>query len=260
VSEKTVLDDRGVAALEACLAQGGKLVCMADALVKDGVFQLDLGMEYLGKPEFDCDYLVPTAQQEDLPNAPMLCNIPGHRVRAEGGQVLAELMTPYFNRTYGHFCGHKNTPHDKASQRFPGIVKQGNVVYLAHSLPKDYFRIGCVFNKRYFMLALGLVYKPDLQMTGLGAQGRCTMIHQPDQKRYCINMVYASPVRRGRAEIIEDILPVYNIGVTLKLTQQVTEVYQGLTGESLPFTQEYGQLCFTVPELNCHTSIVVKYL
>ncbi len=29
-----------------------------------------------------------------------------------------------------------------------------------------------------------------VKVNGLGSQGRCTMIHQPDENRYCINMAY----------------------------------------------------------------------
>ena len=255
---KTVLEEQALSALKTYLANGGKLLLMADALVQEGKFQMDLGLSYLGAPEFDCDYLLPSAADAPM-NAPMLCYFPGHRVSVQQGQVQAELMTPYFSRTYGHFCGHKNTPHDKTSEHFPAIVRNGNVVYLAHDLAKNYFIKGSVYHKRWFMQALRAVYAPKLQVAGLGAQGRCTMIHQPEQCRFCINLTYASPVRRGVAEIIEDILPVYNIKLQLKTEQKITAVGLPLNGEALSFTQEGDTVCFTVPELNCHTTVVIEY-
>ena len=220
-------------------------------------FQLELELDYLGGPEFDCDYLMPHGEDASL-HAPMLCYFPGHRV-CGNGQVLAELMTPYFSRTYGHFCGHKNTPHDKDSAKLPAIVQNGNVVYLAHDLPKNYFIKGSVYHKRWFMQALNAVFEPDLKVSNLGAQGRCTMLHQPHRRRYCINMTYASPVRRGEAEIIEDILPICNIGVQLKTKRRISAVTLPLCGKTLSFTQNGDHLTFTVPELNCHNSIVIEY-
>lgn len=258
VSEKTVLDDASVAAFKAYLANGGKLLCMADALVKDGSFQLDLGLTYIGTPEFDCDYLLPAGEDSPL-NAPMLCYFPGHRVQVQQGQVLARIMTPYFSRTYGHFCGHKNTPHEKESAQLPAIVKNGNIVYLAHSLPKNYFVKGSVYHKRWFVQALKTVFEPKLQISGLGAQGRCTMIHQPEHGRFCINMTYASPVRRGEAEIIEDILPVYGIEVQWKTDRKISAVCLPLSGEELPFKQNEDTVSFVVPQLNCHTTILLEY-
>ena len=39
---------------------------------------------------------------------------PAMRLEAQNGrcEVLAEVVPPYFNRTYGHYCGHKNTPYN----------------------------------------------------------------------------------------------------------------------------------------------------
>ena len=248
-----------MSALRTYLNDGGKLICMGDTLVRKGKFLVDLGLEYLGEAEYECDYLFPRATQADVPNGPMLCNIPGHNIRLVAGEVLAERMLPYFNRTYGHFCGHKNTPYNKDNDRFPGIVKNGNAVYLANNLPLDYYRYGCVFHKRWFMLALRSIYTPNLKISGLGSQGRCTMIHQREQNRYCINMTYASPVRRGKAEIIEDIMPVRNVDVEVKLDQEIASVMSIPDGQTLNFTQMNGVLCVTLPELTCHAALVLKY-
>lgn len=255
-----VLEQSALDALQKYLAVGGKLILMADALVKDGVFQLDTGLRYLGGPEFDCDYMYCAEPQPQLPDAPTLCYLPGHRVDAGTGEVLAEVVTPYFSRTYGHFCGHRNTPHEKDGERLPAMVRQGNVVYTAHNLPKQYLMYGSPYHKRYFLYALNAVYGGSkLQAEGLGAQGRVTMIHQPDRHRYCINMNYASPVRRGAAEIIEDILPVCSIRLTVRIDKQPVRVYQPLTDETLDFIWEDGAARFTVPELRCHTTVVVEY-
>ena len=98
----------------------------------------------------------------------------------------------------------------------PAIVKNGNVVYMAHSLAKSYARHGSVYHKRYFMYALNLVFEtPRIEVSCLGAEGRQTAIDQPDNNRYCINMAYVVPVKRGEATLIEDIMPLYNIVVKM---------------------------------------------
>ena len=253
---KTVPDHASCDALRAYLDRGGKLLFMADALVKDGKFQLDLGFEYIDAAEFDCDYLLPAGEDAPL-HAPMLCYFPGHRVRGKG-QVLAHLIPPYFSRTYGHFCGHKNTPHDKDAAKLPAVIQNGNVVYLAHDLPRNYFVKGSVYHKRWFMQALNAIFEPDLKVSGLGAQGRIRMIDQIEQNRFCINMTYASPVRRGEAEIIEDIMPIYHIGVQLKTHRKIRAVRLPLTGETLAFLQN-EIVSFTIPELHCHTTVILEY-
>ena len=85
------------------------------------------------------------------------------------------------------------------------------------------------------------------------------MIHQPDQNRYCINMVYASPIRRGCAEIIEDIVPIYNINLKINMDADITRVYEPLTSMDLPYLSDDKHISFTVPELNCHNTIVIEY-
>ena len=260
IPEGVVLNSCALAKLEEYIKAGGKLVLMADALVKNGEFQLDFGVKYQGTAEYDCDYMLPLYGNDELPQAPMLCDIPGHRTEVICGDVYAEFITPYFNRTYGHFCGHKNTPYDKKSNHYPEIIKNDNVVYIAHSLPRQYYMYGSLFQKRYFMYALNLIYGGRrLKVEGLGTQGRCTIIEQGDKNRYCVNMTYAAPVTRGVAMIIEDILPIYNIKCSFKTDKNIKCVYLGLTNEKLDFIMDNGELKFTVPRLECHTSIVIEY-
>jgi hypothetical protein len=81
------------------------------------------------------------------------------------------------------------------------------VVYLSHPLASAYHKIGSLYHREYFMNALRLVYSGGaFEVSGLGSQGRATMIRQADKSRYCLNMTYAVPVRRGAAEVIEQIL------------------------------------------------------
>ena len=72
-------------------------------------------------------------------------------------------------------------------------------------------------------------------------------------------MTYASPVRRGEAEIIEDILPVYQIAVQLRTKKKITAVRLPLSEGRLAFVQDGDMVSFAVPELNCHATIVVEY-
>ena len=260
IPEGAVLDSVATAALNEYLKNGGKLLFACDSLVKNGDFTVDCGLEYIGAPEFDCDYCISVSPDENVPDAPMLCKLPGHRSKNICAEVVARTITPYFSRTYGHFCGHKNTPHNKDSKAYPAIAKHGNVVYISHPLASEFIKYGSLYHREYFMKALRLIYKGGIfSVNGLGSQGRCTMIHQPHNHRYCMNMTYAIPVRRGVAEIIEDIMPIYNVKATLTVKEEIKSIYYGITGEQIPFDKTGDTITFTVSELNCHTSIVIEY-
>ena len=261
IPDSVVLNAEALTALNKYLKKGGKLLFMGDGLVKDGKFQIDCGAEWIAPPEFECDYIF-TAQtyKEDIPKAPMLCNMPAQNVKTTDGEVLAELMLPYFNRTVSKYCGHKNTPHNKEGEIRPAIIKKGNVVYMAHPMANLYFEMGSIYQKRYLMMALSAL-NPERAFTvqGLGAQGRATMIKQDNENRYCLNMTYAVPVRRGCAEIIEDIMDVYNVKLSLNVAEKIKKAYNGVTGEEYAVTLEDGLQTVTVPKFNCHASVVFEY-
>lgn len=260
IPEYARLDDEALAALKDYLARGGKLVTAGDSLVKNGAFAIDMGLAFLGGAEYDCDYIESDGRYANVPHSPMLCNLPGFRTRADGAEVYANFITPYFSRTYGRFCGHKNTPYDKDSQKYPAIAKYGNVVYMSHPLASAYSKLGSLYHREYFMNALSLVYEGGAyEIEGLGSQGRVTMIRQREKSRYCMNMIYAIPARRGAAEIIEDILPVYNVKVTLRVKEQIKRVRLGVSGEELQVEQMGNGVTFTVPRLDCHAAVVIEY-
>ena len=257
VPEEELLDETGLQELKAYIARGGKVLFYGKALVHDGAFAIDCGAEYVGEPAFDCDFIFTDMEfSQELPKAPMLCMLPAQRIKATEGQVLAKALQPYFSRTGAHFCGHRNTPHNKNGEVLPVIVRKGNVVYMAHSMPELYALEGSLYHKRYFMLALSQVYDGGaLRVEGLGSEGRVTMIRQAEQNRYCVNMVYASPSKRGEAYIIEDILPVYNVKLQLNVPETIKKAWLGVTGEELTVVDN----TVVVPKLECHASVVLEY-
>lgn len=241
---------------------GGKVLAMGDGIVEKCEFIIDTGLEYIGKPVNDIDYIYTpnlSGFEAEIPNAPMLCNNPAERVRNIDAEIISEVLPPYFNRTYAHFCGHKNTPYNKSAERAPAISKKGNVVYMAHPIASVYREMGSLFFKRYLIMALDLIYNERVIKTDIGSCGRCTVINQEDKSRYCLNMTYAAPVRRGVAEIIEDIMPLYNIPVLFNTDKKIERIYIALTGEELEFCVNGDGISFVIPKLECHTSVVMEY-
>jgi hypothetical protein len=85
-------------------------------------------------------------------------------------------------------------------------------------------------------------------------------MNQAGESRYVCHLLYATPVRRGTGvEIIEDIVPLYNIALTLRTDKPIKRVYLAPTGEELPFVAENGSVTLTVPAIDCHQMVVFDY-
>ncbi len=251
------LDADGEKALKKYLEKGGKLLFMGNSLVKDNEFIVDCGAKYIGHSNYDCDYIKLDTPEEDIADAFILCNVVSYHAEVTDGTSYAKVLDPYFSRTYGHFFGHKNTPQNKDGKKYDAIVKKGNIVYVASPLCSNYATIGALMHKRIFMYALNLL-QPELAFEiNLGAQGRITMSKKEDS--YVLNMTYASPVKRGCAEIIDDIMPIYNIPVKVNIKEKVKRVYSPVENTDYAFTQNDDSVEFTIDKIHCHNVVVIEY-
>ena len=256
------LDESGLKALNDFIAKGGKVLLFGSSLLKDGKYQIDVGANYLSEGKFDCDYILPSEELlkcADLPKTPFLSYFVSPIIENVDADVYAEVCQPFFSRTHGHFCSHQNTPYDKDAKRSPALIKKGNVALITHNIPKIYKEKGSVYHRRYVMAALKLLGYTPLLKADLYSNGRVTAIKQAEKQRYCVNMVYAAPAKRGFVEIIDEIVPLYNIKTEIKVDEDIKRVYDPLTGKDLAFTQSDGVCTFTVDELNCHKTAVLEY-
>lgn len=253
-----VLSEDSVKKLEAFIQNGGKVLITGESLVKDGKFQIDLGLEYQGAYGHDKDYIiVGDALAERMVTSPFLAYSPAAKVEVKKGEVLANVMLPYFRRTYETYCGHKNTPYNREDFDHAAAVKNGNMVYLAHKTGWIYKKFGSAYHRQYFLNALHQIYKAAAFQVEMPSAGRAAMKFQEEENRFCLNLLYASPVSRGAVEVIEDIVPLYNIPCCVYTEKKISRVYLGVGKEELPFTQKEGEVRFTVPYLHCHQTVVL---
>ena len=57
--------------------------------------------------------------------------------------------------------------------------------------------------------------------TNLQSSGRINLLHQPEYNRYVAHLLYATPIQRGRAQVIEDLVPIYNTTVELNIEEDI---------------------------------------
>ncbi len=251
--------------LHAFVSGGGKLLASGRSALNeqgDG-FAFDLGALWDGESAMSPNYLRPTANYEPITMEDAAYAVFGKCYRAiakEGARTLAVVEPPYFNRTAEHFCSHRNTPNNLVPDT-AAITVGKDGAYVAWEIFSDYAEIGMLINKKAVHLALDtLLCGVKTVETDLPAQGVLTLMDQAGESRYVCHLLYATPVRRGKnVEIIEDIIPLGNVSLTLRLGKAIKRVYLAPTGEELPFTAEDGKITLTVPRVDCHQMVVLDY-
>ncbi len=103
----------------------------------------------------------------------------------------------------------------------PGVIRKGNVIFIAHELDKMYYDHGARLHRDMFNNALKLLRKKPMVETELTSAGRVSLLHQPRQNRYVVHLLYGPPITRGRCEVIEDLPVLYDVPVSVDLPETV---------------------------------------
>ncbi len=256
------LTAESAARLNAYLRGGGSLLVLGEsALAKDtDALLLDIGGEYLGAARYKEDYLaLGPAIGKGLVRSPFLNYTAAIRVKPTSGRCLAAIHEPYFDRTYGHYCSHQNTPNRLEPAEHAGALQKGRVLFLAHGLGKMYHEHGARLHRDLFLNALARLHTRPLLRTSLPSSGRATLVSQPGRKRHVVHLLYAPPLKRGRCLVIEDLPTLRDVPVSVRVPETVKRVRLPLTGESLPFRVADGVLETVVPEVHVHQMLVLEW-
>ncbi len=246
--------------LDDFVRNGGKILATGKAgmyMDKDE-FAFDFGVKYIGENPYNPDYFRPGFEMEGLYTSSYVFYSKGERVELAGGKELGIRENPYFNRDVEHFCSHGNTP-TSFEYAGPGMAEGNDGIYIGWQVFEEYERVGSLILKRVVQYALDRLLGDDKTIkTNLGAQGVTTIMKQ--EGRYINHLLYAAPVRRGKStEIIEDIVPIHDVEVELKLPKTIKRVYLAPQKEDIEFTQENGKVKFKVNKLECHQMVVLDF-
>ncbi len=264
IPSKNVLTSAQATQINAWVKKGGKLIVFGegalDADHKNAI--LDIGAQYVGKSAFQFDFTViksPTIAN-NIVSTPFLNYESGINVSVGAASVLASLRNPYFNRTYGKYSGHRETPNELTDAAYPAIIQHGNVIFFAHALDRLYYTHAVWLHRELVRNAIDLLDKaPMLKIDNLPSAGRQSLLHQENQKRYVAHLLYSPALQRGEVMVIEDFLPVPNVNVTLRVPQKIKNVLQIPGNKKLPFTQKDGAINIKVPTFTMHTALVFEY-
>ncbi len=261
MTDDSMVDEVLAEKIREFIKNGGKVLASGTSglYANTKSFAFDLGAEYVGKAKFNPSYLRPKFEMNGLWEAPYVIFENGTEINATG-EVIGLRENPYFERTVEHFCSHAQTPND-ISVTTPAITVGKDGAYIAYNIFTEYAIQGSLIARETVIGVLNkLLGEKKTLSTNLPAQGVTTLMEQRGENRYVNHLLYAAPVKRGqRAEIIEDLIPVYNTEVALKLNKQPKRVYLAPQMKDIAYTYENGILRYTVDQFTCHQMVVIDY-
>ncbi len=270
------MTDEVEAKLKKYLAGGGKLLAMGGSIIRDGKPVFDIGAEYGGESEFSPDFILPQAQyRPEHMSTPFVMYTRSHRIKITSGTSLGDVYDPYFNRSYKHFCSHQHTPYRMEPSGYACGVVNGNVTYLAHPLCLLYRGFGATNYRYYFGRVLNemLAGKPMVE-TNMPSTARVAVQDQAGESRYVLHLLYANTISRGGAmnlsggnlatsgrsiEVIEDLLPLNDVSVTLRLPKSVKSAKLVPQGTEIELGKAGGAITVKVDSFTCHQMVELAY-
>ena len=244
--------------IKAYVNNGGKVIASGEALIKDGEFILDIGAKYKGKNEFNPTYLIPCYETANgTTEYIMRCN--SFVFDADDCETAAYMQNPYFNRTYEHFCSHMHAPNNP-DETFPAAVIKGGVAYIGWDIFTAYATYGHLCFKELFTHIIKKMMGDDTTVfADVPDKAVVTYTRQEKEKRNILHLLFAHTTVRGQnTEVIEDIVPLYNVKCSIKCHSKPSKIALVPSDAELEFEFINGRAEFTVPEINIHQMVEIK--
>ena len=245
------------------LAGGGSLLLShRSGLTPDGAgFALEeIGVDYEGPAPYAPSFFhVAAANDVTAGIAPTdyVMYEAGSRVRAHTGtQVLVAEAVPYFNRAWDRFCSHRQTPVDRLSGD-PMVTRRHQVIYFASPIFRAFQVYGNRVYKDLVRNAVGALLPEPLVRAGLPSAGEVTLLAQG--RRLVCHLLYYTPQRRSaRIDIVEDVVPLYDVPLAVRAGFVPQRVYLAPQGQELAFEQDGAYLRCRVPLVRGHQLVVFE--
>jgi len=260
--DSVTLDAALAAKIAAYLQQGGALIASYHSGLAPSGDRFALpafGVQWVGEAPYSPDFILPNKHfGHSLPPTEHVMYQRGLQVEAlPDAEVLVQTVAPYFNRDYRHFCSHRHTPSSHQPV-YPGVIRNGSVIYFAHPIFSLYRQRAPRWVRSLFEEALTqLLPQPLVQVRGPSTL-QTALNEQPAQRRLVLHLLHYIPERRGLDfDTIEDVIPIYNTSVSVRVDRPVKTVKLVPAQVELAFTQENGRVQFIVPTIAGHQMVEI---
>lgn len=249
------------AKVEDFLAGGGAVLASHESgltLDKKAFASPTFGLQFVGEAPFSPDFIVTTGSAigQGLPPTELVMYQKGLEVKPTTATVLAQANVPFFNRTYEHFVSHRHTP-SAGKAGYPAVTQAGRVVYFMHPIFSQYGQNAPSWCRKLVLNALDrLLPDPLVRTPGAPTTLMATLNEQPTRR--VLHLLNYVPERRGADfDVLEDVIPLHNVAVSVKVDKKPASVKTAPEGQALRFAYANGRVTFTLPELRGHQMVAI---
>ena len=228
---------------------GGKVIASAESIFDE------LGIKLKCKSGSDLDFI---SCEIDEITTPFLSYSSAYITESDG-EVLADVYEPLFNRTYGHFCGHKNTPPKPDKAPYLALVKCGNVLYFAHPVFDAYNKSGNYALERYIKNGFEAIYQRKLSIEGFPSCGRARFRKSNNERFFAMHLLYAPPVNRGNVCLLADFPELNNLKIKVNVNEKIKAIKTIPDNKKIKFVQKGSEISLTLDSMSLHKLIIFEF-
>ncbi len=113
--------------------------------------------------------------------------------------------------------------------------------------------------KQLVLNSLDLLLGEKIIKTNAPTTAHINLNYQASHESYILHLLHYIPERRCESlDVIEDIIPLFDIDVKVRLPKEPSKVYCAPSNNSLDFSYEGGYVCIKIPKILGHEMIVFE--
>lgn len=249
---------------EKYLSSGGAIIASYESGLntEKNKFELkSLGVKMKGKAPFSPDFIVPEGDiGKGMWKTEYVMYLQGLEIEAcSEANILCNVKVPYFNRTNEHYCSHQHTP-SSGKVGYPAIIKTERTIYFIHPIFTQYNKNASIWCKHLFINGLNMLMTEPLVRHDGPSTMLVTLNEQKKENRWIVHLLHYIPEKRCEdIQVIEDIIPIYNTRISVRVPKRVINISCVPEKTSLDFDIKDGRVEFTLPKLDGHQMISLKF-
>lgn len=255
VPETTPVENALAGALRAAHEAGAAVVLVGPAVAAAATSgALPLPVELAGPSEFTDAFL----HREDVDTRGFDTVAHGRALRAtpaDGADVIARFVRPYFERTWDHFSGHSYTPPDALTDEVAVAIRD-RVVTVTWPLLQAFAEHGNEAYRELLGAALARVL-PDPLVVAADPTHLETTVVRTDSSTV-VHLLSFVPSRETPAlDLVHDPFPLVDVPVAVRSDRAPARVHLEPTGVELDWSYEDGYVRTRITSLHGHAMLVL---